>query len=310
MVRSAVDPNEERAIVGMMGPEFSVHRWRGSLRVASVSVALTGLLTLASITLLNPVARSQELPEVCKPQAPVVEPTPGRSVVVDRGPSSCPTVALTFDAGADRGYAELILDILRDSGVQASFGMTGLWAQQNTDLIQRMNDEGHELINHTWRHGSFTGFSTNSRPLSVDVRASELERTEELIKGLTGRSTQPYFRPPYGDLNESVLKDVADQGYDYTIMWTVDSLGWNRLPTRGIIDRCLSRAQAGAIYIFHVGAQSEDALALGPIIDGLRERGLQTVKISEMLGLSQPVISPSESESRSALPATEPNGPP
>jgi peptidoglycan/xylan/chitin deacetylase (PgdA/CDA1 family) len=93
------------------------------------------------------------------------------------------------------------------------------------------------------------------------------------------------FRPPYGDLNEGVLKDVADQGYDYTIMWTVDSLGWNHLGRRAIIDRCLSRAAPGTIYIFHVGAESEDALALGPIIDGLRDRGLRTVKISEMIGL-------------------------
>src|SRR5690606_15529529 len=114
---------------------------------------------------------------------------------------------------------------------------------------------------------------------------SELERTEELVKGLTGASTRPMFRPPYGDLNEGVLKDVADQGYDYTIMWTVDSLGWNRLPARSIVDRCLERAQPGTIYIFHVGAESQDALALPDIIDGLGQRGLRAVKISEMLGL-------------------------
>ena len=221
----------------------------------------------------------------CRPSARAVEPTPGRSVPVYQGPAECSTVALTFDAGADRGYAELILDILRENSVPASFGMTGAWAEQNSDLIQRMADEGHELINHTWDHRSFTGLSPRTRPLSVGERRLQLDRTEELLQGLTGLSTRPFFRPPYGDMNEGVLTDVADAGYDYTIMWTVDSLGWHYLPAVGIVNRCLSRAQAGTIYIFHVGSQSEDALALGQIIDGLRARGLGFVTISDMLGL-------------------------
>jgi peptidoglycan-N-acetylglucosamine deacetylase len=234
-------------------------------------------------------AWAQETPapeqdSACRPEHPAVEPTPGRSVRIDRGPTECNTVSLTFDAGADRGYAELILDILRANNVPASFGMTGQWAEDNPDLIQRMADEGHHFINHTWGHRSFTGVSAGPG-LNVVQRRIELDRTEELIVGLTGKSTRPYFRPPYGDLNEGVLRDVSDAGYDYTIMWTVDSFGWNHLPARGIVERCLSRAEPGAIFIFHVGAQSEDALALGPIIEGLRARGLGFVTVADMLGL-------------------------
>jgi peptidoglycan/xylan/chitin deacetylase (PgdA/CDA1 family) len=221
----------------------------------------------------------------CRPDAPAIEKTPGMSVRVDHGPTECNAVSLTFDAGADRGYAELILDILRDEHVPAAFGMTGHWAQQNADLVQRMADEGHELINHTWSHGSFTGFSPRTRPLSVGERRLELDRTEELLVGLTGKSTKPLFRPPYGDLDAGTFRDVADAGYDYTIMWTVDSLGWNHLPAPGIVERCLSRAEPGAIYIFHVGAESQDALALGTVIAGLRERGFLFVTISDLLGL-------------------------
>ena len=32
-------------------------------------------------------------------------------------------------------------------------------------------------------------------------------------------------------------RDLSDAGYDYTIMWTVDSFGWNKLPAAGIVDR-------------------------------------------------------------------------
>jgi peptidoglycan-N-acetylglucosamine deacetylase len=153
------------------------------------------------------------------------------------GPADCDAVALTFDAGSDRGYAELILDILREQDVRASFGMTGVWAEASPDVVRRIGDEGHQFINHTWSHPSFTGASPRTRPLPVVERRSELERTDELIMSLTGLSSRPCFRPPFGDYDAGVLKDVADAGYDYTIMWTVDSLGWNQLPAAGIVDR-------------------------------------------------------------------------
>jgi len=220
----------------------------------------------------------------CRPSAPAVDKTPGHSVAISKGPADCNTVALTFDAGADRGYAEQILDILKQEQVPASFGMTGAWASANGDLIQRMVDEGHEMINHTWDHRSFTGFSAG-RPLGVGERRLELDRTDDLLTGLTGHSSRPLWRPPYGDLDDGVLRDVSDDGYDYTIMWTVDSLGWDHLPAAQIINRCLSKAEPGAIYIMHVGEQSEDAQALTSVIDGLRDRGLSFVTISDLLGL-------------------------
>ncbi|HEY2593413.1 MAG TPA: polysaccharide deacetylase family protein, partial [Chloroflexota bacterium] len=119
------------------------------------------LLTLAlvSVTVTPGYAQSDDAsPPACpvSDDAPTPAPTPPIPPRVD-GPSG--VVALTFDAGADRGYAEAILDTLKTEGVPASFGMTGQWAQANPDLVQRMVAEGHRLINHTWEHRSWTGLS-------------------------------------------------------------------------------------------------------------------------------------------------------
>jgi peptidoglycan/xylan/chitin deacetylase (PgdA/CDA1 family) len=193
-------------------------------------------------------------------------------------------VALTFDAGSDTGYAGTILDVLRNNGIHAAFGMTGRWAEANPALVQRMVSEGHELINHSYDHPSFTGLSTNSRPLTQEQRWSQLDRTEQIVRDLTGASTKPYFRPPYGDFDDSVLADVGARGYRYAVMWTVDSRGWQGIAPDAIVHRCLDMAEAGAIYIFHVGSESRDAAALQPVIDGLRDRGYEFATISELIG--------------------------
>ena len=82
------------------------------------------------------------------------------SLIIKRGESGRKEVAFTFDAGEGRGYAEQMLNLLQKYGAVGTFGVTGLWAQQNPDLIDRMLNEGHQILNHSWDHSSFTGYST------------------------------------------------------------------------------------------------------------------------------------------------------
>ncbi|HEX5164866.1 MAG TPA: polysaccharide deacetylase family protein, partial [Thermomicrobiales bacterium] len=193
-------------------------------------------------------------------------------------------VALTFDAGADRGYAEEILDTLQAEGIHATFGMTANWAEANPDLILRMVNEGHVLINHTETHRSWTGFSTGAPPLTSAERADELHATEAVVESIAGYDLRPYFRPPYGDYDDTVVADLKANGYSVNVMWTVDSLGWNGLSAPDITARVINGTVPGAIHLFHVGAASQDAAALPDIIAGLRDLGYRFVTIKEMVG--------------------------
>ena len=210
-------------------------------------------------------------------------PQGGAAVNIWRGNPARRSVALTFDAGADRGYAEWILNVLWEHGVRATFGVTGVWAQQNPDLVQRMAWEGHRLMNHSYDHSSFTGLSTSRRALTAEQRWWQLDVTEGIIVELTGQSTLPLFRTPYGDTDATVLRDIAARGYAYNILWTVDSGGWRGISAAAIIRRCLAQAQPGAIYVFHVGAAAHDGPALPAIIAGLRDAGYAFETVDEIL---------------------------
>ena len=219
--------------------------------------------------------------------APTLAPTPppstGPAVVVRVGNTSRREVAFTFDAGSDPGYTGMILDTLAANGITASFGMTGRWAESNPDLLRRIVDEGHSLINHSYDHPSFTGGSTNTPALTQAERWDQLDRTEEAVQRLSGATTKPYFRPPYGAYDDSVNADVGARGYSYNVMWAVDSRGWMGIPAPEITSRCLDLAEPGAIYVFHVGAASQDGPALQAIIDGLRTDGYAIGDINRVL---------------------------
>jgi peptidoglycan/xylan/chitin deacetylase (PgdA/CDA1 family) len=189
-----------------------------------------------------------------------------------------PVMVLTFDAGADRGFAEEILDILAEEGIAASFGMTGPWAEDNLDLLARIVDEGHHLINHSWSHPHFP-------ELTSEERIAEVERLESLVRDEVGVELQPYFRPPFGEYDEATLVDLSSIGYTVNVMWTVDTLGWNGLTADEINTRVLDTAAPGGIVLMHVGAQSQDAAALPEMIRLLREQGYSFATIEDLAGL-------------------------
>ncbi len=217
-------------------------------------------------------------------QPPPTQPPSGAPATVLRlGDTSQRTVAFTFDAGSDAGYTIMILDTLAANGITASFGMTGTWAEKYPDLLRRIVNDGHSLINHSYTHASFTGNSTGAAALTQAQRWDELDRTGQIVRDLTGATTLPYFRPPYGDYDASVNADVGARGYSYNVMWTVDSRGWQGLAAPLITQRCTDLAEPGAIYVLHVGSASQDGPALQGIIDGLRAAGYAIADMDAVL---------------------------
>jgi peptidoglycan/xylan/chitin deacetylase (PgdA/CDA1 family) len=193
-------------------------------------------------------------------------------------------VALTFDAGYESVYTDQVLDILKEKGVKASIAMTGVFAERYPDLLLRMVNEGHVLMNHSYHHWHFvhTVVFPGTQGLTQAQRWDELDKTEAIVKNIAGVSTKPYFRPPYGDYNDSVNADVYADGYRYNVLWSIDSRGWQSVPPDQIIPNVLSRARPGAIILFHLGVV-QDAVALPAIIVGLRGKGFGFVTVPELI---------------------------
>jgi peptidoglycan/xylan/chitin deacetylase (PgdA/CDA1 family) len=204
--------------------------------------------------------------------------------LISQGSGRARDVALTFDAGADRGYAANILQILERNHVKATFGMTGAWARANLDLLRRIHRDGDQIMNHTYDHRSFTGVSTRTAPLTQQQRTWEITQADKVIRSAVGSSTKPYFRPPFGDYDPATLALARALGYRFVVMWTLDSLGWEHLPAAQILRRCLSGLTPGTILLMHVGSQSQDALALQPLITAMKRRGYRFVEVAQLAG--------------------------
>lgn len=62
-------------------------------------------------------------------------------------------IYLTFDNGYEEGYTGMILDVLKEKQVPATFFLTGHYVDDEPELTKRMVNEGHiiEIIRiNTW----------------------------------------------------------------------------------------------------------------------------------------------------------------
>ncbi|MEK8143986.1 polysaccharide deacetylase family protein [Streptomyces sp. M10(2022)] len=94
-------------------------------------------------------------------------------------------VNITIDDGPDPAWTPQVLQLLKDSGVKATFCMVGTQAQAHPDLVKAVVADGHRLCNHTVSHD--TTMDTRSEAYQSQ-QILDAERMITKASGASGRS--------------------------------------------------------------------------------------------------------------------------
>jgi peptidoglycan/xylan/chitin deacetylase (PgdA/CDA1 family) len=122
----------------------------------------------------------------------------------------------------------------------------------------------------------------------TDQQQSDVERSTRLIQELSGSDAEPLYRPPVG-LKSPPLARVAHARNLKVIAWSLHSRDTLARDANATAARVLSRITPGDIVLMHDGHERDGkhrrlaAAALPLILSGLRERGLASVTVSELL---------------------------
>lgn len=186
-----------------------------------------------------------------------------------------PQVNLSFDVEGKPELLYQILDILDEYGVRTTFFMQGEWVQQYPEATQEIARRGHELGNHSWTHKDF-------KPMTAEEVTKELEDTEALVMELTGQTTKPYFRPPFGSRSAISVPTAYDLGWT-TIIWTYGSEDWRDGATADtIFENVFGNAAPGALYYMHTSREI-NVTSLAPLLRAFQEAGYKLVTAGEIL---------------------------
>lgn len=243
----------------------------------------TPTATLAPTNTPTPQPTPTDTPTPIPTDTPAPDPATGRPpaspdivyVGQPTAPDGSPQVNLSFDVEGNPDLLYQMLDILDEYGVRTTFFMQGEWVQQYPEATQEIARRGHELGNHSWTHQDF-------KPMTAEEVTKELEDTEALVLELTGQTTKPYFRPPFGSRSEISVPTAFDLGWT-TIIWTYGSEDWREGATADtIFDAVFGYAAPGALYYMHTSRQI-NVDALPRLLRAFQDAGYKLVTAGEIL---------------------------
>ena len=185
-------------------------------------------------------------------------------------------VALTFDDGPDSEKTEALLDMLKENQVPATFFLIGAQIEGNEKLVKRMNDEGHQIGIHTWRHVDLSC-------LSEQEQREEIEKSKDMLVSLIGEKDF-VVRPPFGQMNEAL-----EAWIEYPmILWSIDTEDWTGKRVIDMTIETAGKVRDGDIILMHDISENsiEGAKA---IIDELKRMGYTFLTIEELF-LSKEII--------------------
>lgn len=189
-----------------------------------------------------------------------------------QGDENNKTMALTCNVFWGEEYIGRMLEVLEEKDVSMTFFIGGTWAEKFPELVKEIYDRGHEIGSHGYSH-------PHPDKISREENLQDIAKAEKVICSITGEKPRLYA-PPYGERGPAVLEVAQELGY-HTILWSIDTVDWQRPAPEVISQRVLNKMENGAIVLMHPTAPTVHALP--GIIDGLKEEGYQLITVGEML---------------------------
>lgn len=187
-----------------------------------------------------------------------------------------PDVALTFHGQGDPALVRQLLGELESGGARVTVLAVGSWLDAQPAMAKRILDGGHELGNHTQNHLAIARMAAAQAFAEINTCAVRL-------KSLTG-SIGSWFRPSQTQYSTPVIRaQAAKVGYQACLSYDLDSLDYTDPGGPAVVRNVLGPVRGGSIVSLHFGHASTVA-AMPEVLDGLRQRGLRAVTMTELVG--------------------------
>ncbi len=182
-------------------------------------------------------------------------------------------IALTFDDGPHPEITPLILKLLEDYNVMATFFCTGKNATQHPHILTEIINRGHIIGNHSYGHSKFFDLFSSSK-----MHREINDTTIELSK-ITKKSPR-FFRPPYGVTNPMLHRALKKTNM-ISIGWSLRSFDTVK-NSDDVLTKLKSNTLPGDIVLFHDTVPNTINIVNDYII-WLQENNYKVVSLTSLL---------------------------
>ncbi len=200
--------------------------------------------------------------------------------IISAGKKGTTGVALTFDDGPDPEVTPLLLELLAQYGVTATFFVTGVRAERYPDIIRAILAGGHTIGNHSYSHSPFLMLK-NCSTLQREVTAAQSIFLRFGIVPLA-------FRPPVGITNARLWRILLENGM-FCVNFSRRAADFGNRRVKGLARKMLAKVDTGDIIMLHdVAPRQGDVTQLlrefATFLDGLKGKELEIRPLARIIG--------------------------
>lgn len=198
--------------------------------------------------------------------------------IINHGDETSNRIAITVDDfwEVDKGWD--LLELCRKYGVRFTLFPLGMKLDvKDREMWQALIDAGCEIGTHSFGHNL-----VGDQPAMTII--SGLGRAQQRLDEVLGYHYQiHWFRPPYGNINDSNGNDtkarraIKTYGFEHVVRWNVSQTD---------PELAVKEVKNGCIMLYH--ARNKDVKCLDTLIPQILEMGYEPVTLSEMFGMDPP----------------------
>jgi peptidoglycan/xylan/chitin deacetylase (PgdA/CDA1 family) len=115
--------------------------------------------------------------------------------------------------------------------------------------------------------------------MTTSLVREQLVKTNDVIEATTGQKPS-LFAPPSGSYRQEVV-DIASELNMETIMWSVDTIDWQKPAPDVLIERVISKVHPGALILMH--PTESTAKSLDTLISKIKDKHLRIGSVTNLL---------------------------
>lgn len=188
-------------------------------------------------------------------------------------------VAWTVDDGTSPESVKRYIRLVTDNNLRLTFfiySAMGSWLKNKSEL-QPLVDSGQiQLANHTMHHPALAG-------LSVKNIQRELMGAHNFIEKHFGVDVRPYYRPPYGSINQKVINAAAEIGYTKPMLWSGSLGDASNIRATRILQLARSSFYDGSIVLAHANNLTSSRV-FPDILKMITSKELNLVTLADAFG--------------------------
>lgn len=193
-----------------------------------------------------------------------------------QGNSGEKAVAIAVNVDWGEEYIPQMLKSFKENQAEVTFFVSGKWAEKNPELLKEMKAAGHSIQNHGYKHLHFNN-------ISAEEASKQIKKAEEIINKTVGEKPR-FFAPPYGEYNQQLLNVVAALDYEL-IMWSIDTIDWQRPDPATIVKRVSNKLHNDAIILMH--PTDPTVKALPAMLEKIKQDGYKMLTIDKIIKQSK-----------------------